>query len=187
MSLFNNGFHPLPSLTRIRSMSLLFFILTLGAFPPVPLSAQATPPPCQGPESRDFDFWLGDWTVFTTAGEVAGENRIQKALNGCVLHEQYSTPSGYAGESFNIFDASRGVWHQSWVDVAGTHLVLEGGLRDQVMILEGETRGPAGPVRQRISWSVVDNDPNRVRQFWESSTDGGITWTVIFDGLYVRK
>jgi hypothetical protein len=33
---------------------------------------------------------------------MAGENRIQKILNGCVLHEQYQTPTGYRGESWTV-------------------------------------------------------------------------------------
>jgi hypothetical protein len=29
--------------------------------------------------------------------------------------------------------------------------------------------------------------PNKVRQFLESSTDGGKTWTPGYDGLYIRR
>jgi len=43
---------------------------------------------------------------------------------------------------------------------------------------------PAGPI-QRIAWSV--NDDGSVRQLWESTADGGVTWTVQFDGKYVRR
>ncbi len=28
---------------------------------------------------------------------------------------------------------------------------------------------------------------NEVRQFWRQSPDGGTTWTIAFDGKYVRK
>lgn len=46
--------------------------------------------------------------------------------------------------------------------------------------------GRAGaPTLQRITWSVEPG--GSVRQLWESSTDGGTTWTVAFDGRYVRK
>ena len=56
------------------------------------------------------------------------------------------------------------------------------------MILAGETHDRAKPnviVTQRIIWSI--NDDRSVRQLWESSEDGGKTWTVAFDGNYVRK
>jgi hypothetical protein len=118
---------------------------------------------------------------------VAGHNTIEKILNGCVLRESYITPSGYSGHSFNIYDAARGVWHQTWVDVGGLLLILEGGFENGAMVLEGETTGPEGTVRQRIRWNQVDGDADRVRQLWEASKDGGRSWTVAFDGLYVRK
>ena len=35
-------------------------------------------------------------------------------------------------------------------------------------------------------WDVVD-PTGRVRQFWQQSADRGATWTVAFDGLYVRR
>jgi hypothetical protein len=43
---------------------------------------------------------------------------------------------------------------------------------------------PAGTV-QRIAWSV--NDDGSVRQLWESTDDAGKTWTVQFDGRYIRR
>jgi hypothetical protein len=56
------------------------------------------------------------------------------------------------------------------------------------MILTGETVDTAGAVtNQRITWSRIDGDPDRVRQHWEASTDGGATWTTAFDGVYVRR
>jgi hypothetical protein len=42
-------------------------------------------------------------------------------------------------------------------------------------------------VLHRILWSLVQNDSDRVRQFWQRSRDGGQTWETVFDGLYVRK
>ena len=143
--------------------------------------------PCSSPEARQLDFWIGEWEVRLPNGNIAGHNTIEKILNGCVLKESYTTPAGYAGQSFNIFDASRGVWHQTWVDVAGLLLRLEGHFEQGAMVLEGETTGPNGPPRQRIRWSQIDGDPDRVRQLWETSADNGISWTVAFDGLYVRR
>lgn len=150
-----------------------------------PAGAQQQTPPCTAPEFSQFDFWLGTWEV-TANGRRAGTNTIEKDMGDCVLHESYEAASGYFGESFNIYDASRGVWHQSWVDNTGLLLLLEGGLVDGAMVLEGETTGADGTVsEQRITWTVVDGDPDRVRQLWESRTPGG-EWSVAFDGLYER-
>ncbi len=168
-----------------RRFTLPFLALLL-LLPPHPGSAQDSPPPCSSPEARAFDFWVGEWEVRRSDGTVVGKNSIKKILNGCVLHERYTTPSGYAGESFNIFDVARGVWHQTWVDVGGLLLTLEGGVEDGSMVLKGETVTPAGSLLQRIRWSQENGSPGRVRQLWESSDDGGKEWTVVFDGHYLR-
>ena len=169
---------------RDASLRLLLIPLILAVLP-APLWSQTAP--CTSGDYRAFDFWAGSWDVHVPDGRLAGHNTIESSLNGCVLHEHYTTPSGYEGESFNVYDASRGVWHQTWVDNGGTLLILEGGFDGERMVLEGTTQDTAGVVTlQRITWTRVDGDPDRVRQFWEASTDGGTTWTVSFDGLYTR-
>jgi hypothetical protein len=140
---------------------------------------------CAAPEHRGFDFWLGEWQVRTPDGKLAGTNRIEREYDGCVLHEKYNTGRGYSGESLNIYDAPRKVWHQTWVDTSGMLLKLEGGLRDGRMVLEGQTMGADGVLtRHRITWTP--NADGSVRQFWES-TDAKGQWTVAFDGAYTRK
>lgn len=154
--------------------------------PATPPPAPAAPPPaCTAPEHRQFDFWIGDWEVRTPDGKLAGTNRISRAFGGCVLHEQYETGRGYSGSSFNLYDASRRRWHQTWVDSGGLLLQLDGGLVDGRMVLEGETVNPDGTTsRQRITWTP--NPDGSVRQFWEA-TDAAGHWTVAFDGRYTRK
>lgn len=146
-------------------------------------------PPCSAPEYDHFDFWVGEWDVHRPDGKLAGRNTIARTMNGCVLHESYDAAAGpYHGESFNTWDAGRGVWHQSWVDNGGLLLKLDGGLRDGKMVMEGEVVRPDGTVSlNRITWSTIDGDPDRVRQLWESSTDGGESWKVVFDGEYRRR
>ena len=98
--------------------------------------------PCDTPEHRAFNFWLGDWQVHTPKGKLAGHNLVESRYDGCVVHEQYTSASGkYRGESLNIYDASRKLWHQTWIDNSGLLLVLEGGIRDGKMVLEGKSTG----------------------------------------------
>jgi hypothetical protein len=147
--------------------------------------AQGAAPACASSEYRQFDFWLGEWEVHAANGKLAGTNSIKREHGGCVLHERYATARGYSGESFNIYDAPRKVWHQSWVDSDGLLLLLEGGLRDGKMVLEGQTVGSDGKAtRHRITWTP--NADGSVRQFWESTTPTG-EWTVAFDGRYTRR
>lgn len=149
------------------------------------LSSPALAAPCDAPEHRAFDFWLGEWNVRTPDGKLAGVNRIAREYDGCVLHERYDTGKGYSGESLNVYDATRKVWHQTWVDTGGTLLLLEGGPRDGKMVLEGQTTNSDGPpTKHRITWSP--NPDGSVRQHWES-TDAKGAWTTAFDGTYTRR
>lgn len=140
---------------------------------------------CNESVNKAFDFWLGEWQVRTPDGKLAGSNRIEREYGGCVLHERYTTGKGYSGESLNIYDANRKVWHQTWVDSDGMLLLLEGGLKNGKMVLEGQTTGADGSISQhRISWTP--NADGSVRQFWET-TDAKGQWVVAFDGLYTRN
>ncbi len=146
---------------------------------------QAAPVPCSAPEHRAFDFWAGEWNVHGPGGKFAGTNRVQREYGGCVLHERYDTGRGYSGESLNIYDEGRKVWHQSWVDSSGLLLLLEGGLRNDSMVLEGQTTGADGKVaRHRITWTP--NADGSVRQLWETAAPGE-PWAVAFDGRYTRR
>ena len=140
---------------------------------------------CADAVHRQFDFWLGRWEVYKGDGSQAGNSRIERAQDGCVVHERYTTPKGYEGQSLNIYDAGRKAWHQSWVDNTGMLLLLEGGLVDGKMVLEGATTGRNGDMtRHRITWTPEAD--GTVRQLWESSDATG-EWKVAFDGLYRRE
>jgi hypothetical protein len=166
-----------------RLASFILGVASLGI--PTPSPAQSPQPACTGVEHHAFDFWIGEWNVAAANGKLAGTNSIKREMGGCVLHERYDTGRGYSGESFNIYDAPRKVWHQTWVDSSGLLLLLEGGLRDGRMILEGQTTGTDGKVTwHRITWTP--NADGSVRQFWESRVGSG-EWTVAFDGKYTRK
>ena len=148
-------------------------------------AAEPSPAHCSKPEHRQFDFWVGEWDVQDPKGNRAGENSIKSILGGCVILENWRGARGANGTSVNVYDASRGLWHQTWVDDQGGLLQLEGHAADGRMVLEGQqTRREGGPSRERITWEKKSAD--RVRQLWESSTDDGKTWKVLFDGLYVR-
>lgn len=151
-----------------------------------PHRAAAQQAPCLGAPYRAFDFWIGTWDVIGANGSVAGRNVITAGNNGCTIHESYSTPRGYTGQSINAFDASRNRWHQTWSDNSGLLLLLDGeSPRPGVMVLQGARRdGQGREILDRITWTA--NADGSVRQHWENSSDGGATWTTSFDGRYVR-
>jgi hypothetical protein len=160
--------------------------LTLAAPSAARPQAPTAPPACTSAEHRQFDFWIGEWEVRRANGQRAGKNSITREHGGCVLFERYTAVGGYTGSSLNIYDASRRRWHQTWTDNAGLLLELNGEFRDGVMTLRGETLDAQGKTSsERITWTPRPD--GTVRQLWEQSSDGGATWTVAFDGIYVRR
>lgn len=156
--------------------------------PAAPADGDAPPPtasaePCGAAEHRQFDFWLGEWNVTNVqTGKSSAVNRIRSAHGGCVLVEEYEN-AAYTGMSVNFFDAEAGVWRQTWIDNQGQPLRLAGGLEDGSMVMRSEPA--ADGAVQRIAWTPRDD--GTVRQHWESSKDGGDSWTTVFDGIYRRR
>lgn len=141
--------------------------------------------PCGAAAHRQFDFWVGSWSVKTAAGRYAGKNVIDTAFGGCVVREHWVGADGMTGSSLNLYDAVSGRWHQTWVDSRGELLLLDGGFQRGKMVLRGQR--PArlgGRVLHEITWEPLAG--GRVRQVWSQSSDGGATWRVVFDGRYER-
>lgn len=138
--------------------------------------------PCADPARHQFDFWLGEWTVHDPTGRVVGHNRITPLFDGCALREEWQGVGGVRGTSLNTYSAATGRWHQTWVDSGGDLLLLDGGLVDGSMVLEGVNAGR----HHRITWSAAEGSHDDVRQLWETSPDGS-SWQTVFDGRYSRS
>ncbi len=178
----------LPRRSPPRALAALF-VIALGLHA-APAPAQSVPAAgakaCQASEHRQFDFWVGTWDVFSTAGKKVGENRIELIADGCALLEQWTGNGGVSGKSLNIYDAIDRQWHQTWVDNSGTLLMLAGRLADRSMVMSMSGPSPTDPkatVLQRITWTPAND--GSVRQLWELSSDAGKSWTVLFDGRNV--
>lgn len=142
---------------------------------------------CTAAEHRQFDFWIGDWTVTDSAGATLyGTNLITREEMGCLLHEKWRGSQGGSGQSLNFYDRQRRHWEQIWVASGGNVLRLSGQFNGISMTLEGGGISPSGEaVRNRIVWTP--HPDGRVRQVWSTSADGGKSWQVGFDGWYRAK
>lgn len=173
---------------KLRTSLVLATALALAAAAGAQDPAPAKPkvPDCKDELSRQFDFWVGDWTVIMN-GKVAGENRIEKILDGCALLENWSGASGHRGKSLNFYDRERGVWHQTWIDHQGMALGLDGKFADGKMTLTGKKPNQLNAVitTHRITWTPSPS--GELRQVWDTSTDDGKTWQEQFNGTYKRK
>ena len=85
---------------------------------------------CDSPESRQLDFWVGEWDLTYSAGgkEAKSRNRITKVLGGCVILEEFTGAPGTRldGRSYSTYDRATKRWKQTWVDSEGTHLDFAG-------------------------------------------------------------
>ena len=178
-------------LKRFCSTLLITFCFTFNIFAQnQPGSSQSGPPPAAKPcgakpEYRQFDFWIGEWDV-EAGGKPAGTNSVRLILGDCVIFENWKGAGGMTGKSFNIYNAAIGKWQQTWVDSSGNALEFYGEFKDGAMRLVGEKPGPNGAkIINKLTFFPLEG--GRVRQLWESSQDGGKTWTTVFDGLYIRK
>jgi len=141
-------------------------------------------------ENRQFDFWLGEWSVVTSKGETAaGDSRIELILEDCVVQENWTSAGniGYSGKSYNIYNAALKRWEQYWVDNAGGNIFFYGGLKDGAMdYWTDEIPQPDGKKLKR-HLQFIKLGPDKVRQFSQGSNDGGKTWFVEYDFTYNRK
>jgi hypothetical protein len=137
---------------------------------------------CRSAERRQFDFWVGRWTVTDTAGRVLGHSEVTRVAGGCGIAEHWMGRGGGGGRSLNGYDPTTRRWSQFWVGEGGLVLHLSGGLRGTSMVLSGRRTGPRGELLDRITWTPLDD--GAVRQLWEVSGDGGASWKTSFDGHY---
>jgi len=151
---------------------------------------QAQPSACASAKYSELDFWLGEWDARganASADRPPNSSVITKVHGGCVILETWKSPN-YTGQSFNIYDRTRGQWHQTWVDSGGGLQEFWGGLKGGNMVYEGTSAPSKGQtVGERTRMTFFNLAPGKVRQLVERSADGGKTWKVQYDFAYTRK
>ena len=169
----------------IRTVALALVAALLAGASQSMSAEEASKTGCSDIASRQFDFWSGHWRV-TEHGKPAGDNRIERILEGCALLENWTGTQGGAGKSLNFFDRDDGLWHQTWIDRSGGALFLAGKFENGAMRMEGEraATGKQPAMRHRITWTPLPG--GKVRQLWESTPAGKDQWSTQFDGLYER-
>jgi hypothetical protein len=162
-------------------MHALTLALALLLAPPTPAA------PCATPAHRAFDFWAGDWDGYDVGAEdkKAAHVTVELALDGCTLYEVYEGANGLVGRSLSAYDPGRGAWHQTWVTNRGQLLMVDGRMDGDALVFEGTNPGPDG--RPAAIHVVFRPDARGVRQTARTSTDGGKTWTPLFDMVFRRR
>jgi hypothetical protein len=171
---------------------LILFVAAIFVMHAAPLRGQtprAAPPNCAADSAfHVLDFWIGNWSVIDSTGAQVGTNRIEKILDGCAVTETWRDASG-EGRSLFYYVPEQRQWKQVWVT---PNALSPGGLKEKHLIaqsavsvrFQGEVVGPRGGlVLDRTTLSTMSG--GRVRQVIEISRDGGSSWRVAFDAIYV--
>ena len=164
-------------------ISALFLLLFIGTS----MHSQTKKAPCDTPKHNEFNFWVGDWNVYDTAGKLIGTNKILKMQSNCVMQENWeSKASSNKGTSYNYVNLANNTWNQVWVDNSGFSLVLKGNLKDGSMVLESEVlKGQQGEYFNRVTWTPGKD--GSVTQVWEYLTPKGKLIQEAFRGIYKKK
>lgn len=174
----------------IRSLRPMMLMLAAALGPAMHTPAHSADStavrPCESPEFRQFDFWLGEWDLTWKDGG-RGTNIITAELGNCVIVENFTTldTTPFVGRSLSTFSQETNQWRQTWVDNQGSYLDFIGGLVGDSMILSREARRNDSTFLQRMVFYHIT--PDSLDWSWERSDDQGTTWRPQWQIHYTRR
>jgi tetratricopeptide repeat protein len=134
--------------------------------------------PALAPKDR-FNFWLGEWDVYTAAQKIDHWS-VTQTLNGNAMVQK-------SEQSMTIlnFEPTTQKWQATWISKEGAHDVLEGGLEgsEQMVLHQGLIREQPGSVGR---WILSNPHQNYFAGDWQVSGDHGKTWQSQFTMQFVR-
>ena len=139
---------------------------------------------CCSKEYNQFDFWVGEWSVFDTLGNYVGKNSVLKQYENCLIQENWISGGKNRGTSYNYFDPSDSTWNQLWLDNQGTILKLKGALLDDNMILKSKLQKgeKVAWYYNRITWIKLES--GNVVQIWDILDENDKLLANLFKGIY---
>lgn len=139
-----------------------------------------------------FDFWIGEWEVSWEEGEEMGRgtNHIEKTLDGNVIQENFrileGQNAGFKGTSISVYRPRFDRWKQAWADNSGGYYDFTGKVDGEKRIFQTDIleREDGSRFTQRMVFYDITEDS--MTWDWESSTDGGKTWSLNWRIYYER-
>lgn len=143
--------------------------------------------PCStNSQSRQLDFWIGDWTVTYPGMPGSATSKVSLALDQCLLTESWDGGKGHSGKNMFAYSSDDKSWHGMFADNEGRVHIFEGKAEAGSAEFFGPSTSPDGKaVLNRIRVARVSS--TKVEQTWEKSTDKGANWTTVFRGEYSRQ
>ena len=154
---------------------------------PVALKPKPRKPSKAGADAphHQLDFWIGHWNATSAAGQVVGHNRIDSALSGRLLIENWSSTSG-GGKSINYYDPGDKKWKQRWISAGGGLVWYEGEVKNGTMNYTGWHLHRNGTkTKARVFLKPVEQ--GRVHHRIEHWDEPNKAWKTYFDATYVPR
>ena len=141
----------------------------------VPTRHGSAPLACTAAESRQFDFWIGEWELERSDGARA-RVRVTSTHDGCVIQEDFdaSPAMPLTGRSLASWDPQTRGWKQTWVDNFGSFFTFTGGFENGRMTLTAPYVNAGKASLHRRVWSSITSDS--FEWDWVTSDDDGKTW-----------
>ena len=139
-----------------------------------------------------FDFWVGKWEVSWSEGDGKigrGTNTIIKTLDNTVVQENFKVDEGnskgYLGTSISVYNPLKRTWHQGYADNQGSNFNLIGERKGDKRIFKTEMvkQGEKQIFQRMVFYNITENSMD---WDWESTQDGGKTWTLNWRINYKR-
>lgn len=141
--------------------------------------------------SQYFNFWEGKWIGTWDEGEGKGKatNTLSWICEGSVLQEDFQIIEGqqvgFKGTSISVFQPRSNRWRQAWADSQGGYYDFEGDFIDDKRIFKTAVIERDGnKLQQRMVFYDLEKDS--FTWDWESTRDGGKTWTLNWRISYER-
>ena len=169
---------------KIQNIFILLIISTLSFFAQDSIKNNCV---CCSEKHSQFDFWVGEWTVYDTLDNYIGTNKIIKQYENCLIQENWISGGKNRGTSYNYYDPTDSTWNQLWLDNQGTILKLKGSFINGEMVLKSPPqKGKKVEFYfNRITWSKLMN--GNVIQTWDILDEEDNVLTNLFKGVYKPK
>jgi len=153
---------------------------------------------CNSAESRQFDFWIGDWDIQQkilnkdgTWLETEAHNSVSPILNGCALEEHWEGDVKFfwsgmqhikhmKGFSIRYYNPKKKEWSIHWLDNNSLNMGagVTGNFKDGKGEFFSETNNIKGKSISRITFSKI----TKISVHWDLafSNDDGKTWTILW-------
>jgi len=144
---------------------------------------------CKGKAAQHFAFWPGSWVATIASGTEIGRNRIERAVGGCAIAENWdgvlvTDMKNHFARGLHWFDETSQAWRHIWVDDNGGVLEFKG-MSEGGAIVYRPVREPDPKKHTRMTIRALED--GRVEQYGEESTDRGKTWSETFRIFYSKS